>query len=119
MAAERHVVCSVSKLPPGQQTYVSVRGKEVGVFNVDGRLFGVLNVCPHHFAPICAGEVTGTMLPGAVGEYRYGREGTILRCPWHGYEFDLEDGECTAQPTRYRLRVYKVVVEANDVVLYA
>lgn len=119
MSRRRHRVCARGELPTGSRRLVHVDGKEIGVLNVEDRLFAVLNVCPHHRAPVCAGRVGGTILAGDVGDYVFGREGLILRCPWHGYEFDLETGECTAQPTRYRLRLYEVAVEGDDVVVYA
>jgi nitrite reductase/ring-hydroxylating ferredoxin subunit len=52
----------------------------------------VLNVCPHEVAPVCLGGVRGTALASMPGEYTWGREGVILACPWHGWEFDLLTG---------------------------
>jgi nitrite reductase (NADH) small subunit len=116
---ERHVVCTRAELEREGRRIVRVRGREIGVFSVDGRLFAVRNVCPHHHAPVCLGAVTGTMLPSAVGEYRWGREGLVLRCPWHGFEFDLESGECLSRAGRWRLGLYRAEHEGDDVVLYA
>jgi len=39
------------------------------------------------------GRLSGTTLPSQPYEYIYGRAGLVLRCPWHGWEFDLETGE--------------------------
>jgi 3-phenylpropionate/trans-cinnamate dioxygenase ferredoxin subunit len=36
------------------------------------------------------------------------REGEILRCPWHGWEFDLRDGRSVIDPDGTRVRAYLV-----------
>src|SRR5262245_5869926 len=110
----RWPVARSEELPPGGRIIVELDGRSVGVFNVNGTLVAVLNVCPHQLAPICRGRVTGTTLPGPPGEFRWGREGEILACPWHGWEFDLLTGEALAD-NRRRLRLYPVEVEAGTI----
>ena len=92
----RHAVASVGEIGIGERKIVRVPmfGKEVeiGVFNVGGRFFAYRNVCPHAGAPVCQGHVCGTTAPSNVGEYLLVRQGEILRCPWHGWEFDLLTG---------------------------
>jgi nitrite reductase (NADH) small subunit len=91
-------VCPASELPPGARRIV-VQGKvSVGVFNVGGAYHAFRNVCPHGGAPVCEGPVSGTTLPSPVYEYNTGRAGCILRCPWHGWEFDLTTGEHLVDP---------------------
>ena len=53
-------------------------------------------------------------LPSKPGEYRWGREGEILRCPWHGWEFDITSGRSIFNPHRVRVRTYEVTVEPDD-----
>ena len=113
----RYVVARAGELAPGQRRIVPVGRAEVGVFNVDGRYFAVRNVCPHAGAPLCLGTITGTFLPAQPYEYHYAREGLVLRCPWHGWEFDLESGESFFDQ-RMRVKTYRVVEEAGEVVLY-
>jgi nitrite reductase/ring-hydroxylating ferredoxin subunit len=86
-------VARVDDLPPGSRIVVDLDGFSIGVFNVNGTYVAVLNVCPHELGPVCLGRVGGTTLPSAPGEYRWGREGEILACPWHGWEFDLLTGK--------------------------
>jgi nitrite reductase (NADH) small subunit len=45
------------------------------------------------------------------GEYARAREGEILRCPWHGWEFDLTTGRSVFNPHKTRVRSYEVTVE--------
>jgi nitrite reductase/ring-hydroxylating ferredoxin subunit len=48
--------------------------------------------------------------------YVYGREGRILRCAWHGWEFDIETGQALVDP-RVRAQTYPVTVEEEQVVV--
>ena len=110
--AERVVVCAADELPPGTRRIVTVGARSIGVFNVGGRYYALRNVCPHQGAPLCRGPLTGTTLPGPPGSYRYAREGEILRCPWHGWEFDVTNGRSVFNPHAVRVRKYPVAVEA-------
>jgi nitrite reductase/ring-hydroxylating ferredoxin subunit len=53
----------------------------------------------------------------ADNELEYVMEGRILRCPWHGFEFDLATGRSLADPTRLRVKTYSVVVENGQLVI--
>lgn len=117
--AGRHAIGTLDEFPPGSARIVEVRGRSIGVFNVDGRFYAMRNVCPHHGAPLCLGRVTGRMLPSRPYEYEYGQEGEILRCPWHGYEFSLQDGRSLLHPETLRARSYPVEVESGEVFVYA
>ena len=112
--ADRYVVCAVDELPPGTRRIVAVGSRSIGVFNVRGRYYALRNVCRHQGAPLCEGPLTGTTLPGPPGTFRYGREGDILRCPWHGWEFDVTTGRSIFNPHAVRVRAYPVAVEADD-----
>jgi nitrite reductase/ring-hydroxylating ferredoxin subunit len=79
------------------------------------RMVMLLNVCPHELAPVCLGRLGGTTLPSAPGEWIWGREGEILACPWHGWEFDLLTGACLTD--RRRLRSYEVIVEDDQIII--
>ena len=113
-------ICAADELPPGGRRIVDADGRSIGVFNIDGELFAVRNTCPHQGAQLCLGTVSGTMLPSDPYEYLYGRESRVLRCPWHGWEFDLETGEKLFDVTeRARVKTYPVSVEGGRVVLEA
>ena len=105
-----HPVARVSELPPGERKIVEVEGRSIGVFNVGGSFHALRNVCPHQGAPLCLGSLGGTALESAPGEYAWGREGEILRCPWHGWEFDVRTGRSVFNPHRTRVKRYEVSV---------
>jgi len=111
----RYIVARTVEIPPGTRQIVELGGRSIGVFNIHGRYVAVLNVCPHEFAPVCLGRLGGTTLPSAPGEWVWGREGEILACPWHGWEFDLLNGTCLTD--RRRLRMYEVIVEDDQIIV--
>ena len=111
---QRWPVGKASEIAPGERRLVEVKGHSIGLFNVNGQYVAALNLCPHELAPVCKGRVSGTTLPSPPGEYRWGREGEILACPWHGWEFDLTTGRALPDP-RVRLRLYPVSVEDDTI----
>jgi nitrite reductase/ring-hydroxylating ferredoxin subunit len=114
---KRHRVASLTDIPEGGHLLVRLGSLEVGLFRVGDQLRAWRNVCPHQAAPVCRGTIAGTNLPSGVYEYQHGREGEILQCPWHGWEFDLLTGEHLVEQSRSRLRGYPVEVDGDDVYL--
>lgn len=97
---------------------VELEGKSIGIFNIKDNYYAVKNVCPHQFAQLCTGEVMGVMLPSEPHEYNYGKDGEIIRCPWHGWEFDIITGKSVFDPRKCRVKSYEVQVMeylTNDV----
>jgi 3-phenylpropionate/trans-cinnamate dioxygenase ferredoxin subunit len=81
------------------------------------RVFALYDQCPHRQANLSAGTVGGTAVPSEVGVFEYGRDGEILRCPWHGWEFDVRTGQSYCEPERIQVRSYPVeVAEGQRVV---
>jgi 3-phenylpropionate/trans-cinnamate dioxygenase ferredoxin subunit len=107
----RHIVGKVSDLPVGERKIVEAEGRSIGVFNVDGEYFALRNSCPHQAAPLCLGAIKGMTMPSKPGEYVWARDGEILRCPWHGWEFDITTGRSIFNPHRMRVKAYDVTVE--------
>jgi nitrite reductase/ring-hydroxylating ferredoxin subunit len=110
-------VGDVEAFPSGTMTIVTAGEHQVGIYNLDGELIAIRNSCPHRGAPVCKGTVTGAMLPSAPGSYRWGMEGTVIRCPWHGWEFDLRSGSTLFGTDRRRLIRYEVAVHDGRVFL--
>jgi 3-phenylpropionate/trans-cinnamate dioxygenase ferredoxin subunit len=82
------------------------------VFNVGGRFYGLANRCPHMGAPVCKGLLTGTAVSDAPYSSTWVREGEILRCPWHAWEFDIATGETITTPVR-KIQAFPVEVDEN------
>ena len=113
-ARDWRAVATVSEIPTGARKIVELDGQSIGVFHVGDEFVAILNMCPHEFAPVCLGRVGGTTLPSQPGEWNWGREGEILACPWHGWEFELLTGKALFA-NRPRLRLFPVKIEDDQV----
>lgn len=119
MSKKGQVVGPTGDLPPGSVTHLPIGKFGVGLYNVQGDYYAVTNYCPHRGGPLCRGVVTGTIEAGsAFHEVRWVRDGEILRCPWHGWEFDIRTGRSLAYPDK-AIRMYPVSVEDGLVVVNA
>jgi nitrite reductase (NADH) small subunit len=97
---------------------VDINGHQIGVISLEDGFFAISDRCPHMGAPMSRGTVCGTFLSAAPQELLYGRHDRIIRCPWHGWEFDLDTGRSLLEPDRLGLKVYRVTVDDGVVVLH-
>ena len=104
-----HTVAKVVEIPKGTRKIIQIEGRSIGVYNVDGEFFALHNYCPHQGAELCKGPICGTTLESPVYEFIYGRDQEIVRCPWHGWEFDLKTGKSLFSE-RVRARSYQIEV---------
>jgi nitrite reductase/ring-hydroxylating ferredoxin subunit len=109
----QHIVATVDDIPPGQRKLVNVEGRDIGIFNVGGEYFAVGNRCPHEGASLCKGRIVGLVESSEPGSYQFSRRGELLRCPWHGWEFDLRTGKSWCEPDRIKVRNYDLKVESG------
>jgi len=106
----KHVVAPVDEIPPGTRKLVEVGGRAVVVFNLAGEFYALNNRCPHRGGSLFQGIQTGLVESREPGEYCYSRRGEMVKCPWHGWEFDIRTGQSWCDPTRVRVRQYQVAV---------
>lgn len=93
--------------------------QEIGVFHRDGNFHAYSNVCLHQGGPACEG-----LLMAKVEEVldkdktyrgqRFNKDKMHFVCPWHGYEYDLQTGECTAD-RKLRLKKFDVITRGDEV----
>lgn len=113
---DKRPVATLAELQTEGQRLVESEGQEIGIYYVDGHVHAWRSVCPHRAARVCRGLVGGTHLPSEVYSYAFGLEGRILRCPYHGWEFDLTTGQLLVDPT-VKLRRVPVIIENGEVYL--
>jgi len=89
------VACSVEDLPIGGRATVKTDDDVIAVFNVEGEIFAVSNICPHAGGAMSAGFI----------------ENGRISCPWHGWSFPLG---CEELP-RDGLWRYRVEVKDDEV----
>lgn len=110
----KYIVATLAELPPGSRKLVEVAGRSIGVFNIAGEFYALRNRCPHQGGPLCEGKLSGLIQAAKPGEYQYSRPEEILRCPWHGWEFDIKTGQSWFDPVKTRVRRYEVMVEPGE-----
>jgi 3-phenylpropionate/trans-cinnamate dioxygenase ferredoxin subunit len=113
----RHVVAAVADIPPGTRKLVTVKGRPIAIFNLEGAFYGLFNRCPHQGGSLCDGLVTGLLESSEPGQFTYSRQGEIIRCPWHGWEFDIRTGQSHCDPTKIMTRSYNVAVAHGQAVV--
>jgi len=110
----RQVVAKASDIAPGTCKHVTVKGREIGIFNLNGDYFALADRCPHAGGPLCRGNIVALVQSDGPGHYRLARHKEFLRCPWHGWEFDIRTGQSWCDPTSVRARQFQVSVEPGE-----
>ncbi len=78
---EWHRVADIDELPEGRVKTVTAGVHSMALTHIDGEYHAMDNRCPHQGGPL--GE--GSIEKGKNGE-------CMLRCPWHGWDFDPKTG---------------------------
>jgi nitrite reductase/ring-hydroxylating ferredoxin subunit len=110
----KHVVARRDEIAPSTAKAVQAGGREIAVFNVNGAFFAMLNRCPHEGAPLALGRLTCLVQSSRPGKYDVSRKGEMLRCPWHGWEFDIGTGQSYCDPQRMRVRAFDVQIVSGE-----
>jgi nitrite reductase/ring-hydroxylating ferredoxin subunit len=100
VVAEFVSVARLDDVAPGRSKVVTVRGVDVALFNVNGTIYAIDNLCPHEGGPLATGKVLGT----------------VVTCPWHRWRFDLATGRSPVNPA-LGVRVYRVKLEGRDILI--
>jgi nitrite reductase (NADH) small subunit len=89
---------------------VDLDGTPIVLFrDLDGTYYALRDSCAHMGAPLSRGRLEAKMEAADVqGSYFVSTHERIIRCPWHGYEFDIRSGRCAGDPDRVSVRVHNV-----------
>lgn len=109
--AELHFACNAEDVPSDAARIVRVKNRSVGIFKLPDGFHALLNICPHRGAPLCEGPVCGTTQSTDEREFVYGRAGELVRCAWHGWEFDIRTGQSLVDP---KMSAKKLPVTVDD-----
>jgi 3-phenylpropionate/trans-cinnamate dioxygenase ferredoxin subunit len=112
----KFVVSSVDDFPAEGRKLVQVKGRPIAIFRLGEEWFALSNRCPHQGGSLCQGRLIGLVESAAPGDYRYSRGGEIIRCPWHGWEFDIRTGLSRCRPDELQVRQFKVDVEDGETI---
>jgi len=93
-------VIVTADIAEGRAKLARVKGEEMAVFKVDGKIFGVQNTCPHEGGQLCKGWIDS---------------GEVV-CPLHRYKFNLQSGVCSTDP-KLKVKVFKLVAQGDGVIV--
>ncbi|MEM7124882.1 MAG: non-heme iron oxygenase ferredoxin subunit [Chloroflexota bacterium] len=95
-------VATTGELPIGGSKLVEVDYVRVALFNLDGKIYAIEDVCTHDGGPLVEGEVVN---------------GCEVMCPRHGARFDIRTGEAISFPAFEATNTYEVKVEGEDILI--
>lgn len=93
---------------------IRLKGRSIGIFNLDGEYFALLDRCPHQGAALCRGRLTHLVESERAGVVRVSRRGEFIKCPWHGWEFDIRTGQSWCDPDSMYVRQFGIRVEPGE-----
>ena len=100
----------------GERRMLELGGHPIGLFRVGEELHALADRCPHRGAPLCSSGRVATGIEPRDGRLTLGEPDTVVRCPWHKWDFDIATGRC-AVDARLRVRRYAVRIEGEEVVV--
>src|SRR3974377_1225228 len=89
-------------------------GAAFGSSILPGRFFRHKNTPPTRGATLAEGIHTCLVESKEPGQYRASRRGEMVKCPWHGWEFDIRTGQSWCDPAKLRIRQYPVSVRGGN-----
>lgn len=93
-------VATLDEIPLNGAKLVVVEDVRVALFNLDGELYAIADVCTHDGGPLVEGEIIN---------------GHQVECPRHGARFDIRTGAALSLPAFEPTETYAVQVEGQDV----
>jgi nitrite reductase/ring-hydroxylating ferredoxin subunit len=105
-------------VPPGECRVVDVARRSITlVSKADGNVRALLNRCPHQGGPLGLGHLGPMITAADVGEYELMLDRFILRCPWHGYEFDVDSGCALVEGECRRVQTFPAWREGDQIIV--
>ena len=90
------------EIPDGGGKTVEIGGRQIALFNAGGQLYAIDNTCRHRGGPLGEGDLIGT---------------TVV-CPWHGWEYDVTNGQAIDDPG-VKIACFAVRVDGDDILIEA
>jgi 3-phenylpropionate/trans-cinnamate dioxygenase ferredoxin subunit len=100
---QRHPVTTLDAFPPGSKRAFKIADRRIALFNVEGRLHAMDDVCPHAGASLAAGPLRGT----------------CITCPLHAIKFDVTTGQPVGLQGIDALQCFPVSVNGGQIEIEA
>jgi len=91
-------IAKVGDIPAGRMKSFTADGKEILVFNYEGKFYAIGRYCPHLHGDLSQGKL----------------EGKTITCPRHGSQFDITTGRCLVGP-----KIGPLKLSTKDDTMYA
>ncbi|MFQ5601921.1 MAG: Rieske (2Fe-2S) protein [bacterium] len=91
-------VAQTSELFPGECKIVTAKNRTLALYNVAGIFYATDNKCCHRNGPLGDGVLNGY----------------VVTCPWHGWRFNVANGECLLA-NQVRIATYPVQVVGKEI----
>lgn len=95
-------VATLDEIPLNGSKLVEVDEFRIALFNLDGEIYAIEDVCTHDGGPLVEGEIL---------------DGCQVQCPRHGARFDIRTGAALSFPAFEATTTYDVRVEGGDVLI--
>jgi nitrite reductase (NADH) small subunit len=115
----KYRVCHVQEIPSGEKQGFTIKNIPIViVHSKQGEFYAIYGLCPHQRSALAAGALGGLTVASQPGEaFQYVREGEILRCPWHGFSYDVTTGACLSEAKKLRVKTYPLSIINQEVFL--
>lgn len=95
-------VGTVDEVPENGAKLVEIDNVRVALFNIDGQIHAIEDVCTHDGGPLVEGEVVN---------------GCEVVCPRHGARFDIRTGAALSFPAFEATNTYEVQIDGDDLLV--
>lgn len=114
----KQVVCHKSELANGELVRAQLGPIPVVVIrSKDGSLYALAAKCLHQGGPLELGRVyEHHATTKESGEYVVDPRREVIKCPWHGYEYDIKTG-CTVFDANRAVQTFHVYEEDDQIVV--
>ncbi len=94
-------VAQMADLPPGGKLLTTINGRSIALFNADGTIYAIEDICTHDGGPLVEGEL----------------DGYEIECPRHGARFDIRTGRALRMPAFEPIETYEVRIEGDEILV--
>ena len=95
-------VASLDEIPASGMKGYDVSGRELVLFNIDGKIYCTSNICTHAYALLSGGFL----------------DGCEIECPLHAGRFNVQTGKALCQPVTEDLTIFMTKILGGDVLVF-
>ncbi|MBI2448385.1 non-heme iron oxygenase ferredoxin subunit [Candidatus Microgenomates bacterium] len=88
-------IFDTSQIKPGQIKSVTIDGRAIAIYNVEGEIYATGDTCSHEQVSLSEGYL----------------DGCVVECDAHGAKFDIRTGEVKSLPATVGIKTYPVKIE--------